>query len=776
MNPQLRTNNTLEGIDLDKLSVVIRNNWFWLLTVFMVINLSAILYVRYTKNMYESSSELKLDVTDNATDLVGIKSVVEDPNINLISGEIEIIQSKLFLQQVLHAAPIDISYFSRGRVLDEELFGSGPFHVRYKIKNSAIYNRPVFIDVDKDQFTLRIGEDGREITGRFNQRIVLPDVELTLLKNDAFNKGDEVGYFFTINSDDVLLKYLVQNLTAEPINFNANTIRIAFKDHNARKAQKILQKIDTLYLEYSNEQKNLANSQKIQWLSNELSLIEDKMEGIEDYFENFTLQNRSKDLDQDLSRIVSQVTSLDSQRYLMNEKLVRIRSLQNDLETNNYMVSMANRQYLPPAISHNLDELYSLILDQEKLKLVYREATFAYREQEKEIENLKAITIAQLSGLQKETQLRLKELTGRKEALEKEFTGIPDKNTEFTKNMRFYKLNEQLYLTLMQSKSEFEVLQAGSTPDFKILSPASFPVTPISPKKSLILGAGLVISLVIMVIFIGLMYLVNNKITSLTELENSIALPVLGVVPTSPYIKEDGKSMGLFAIDHPKSMVSEALRTIRTNLDFFNLEASTRVIAISSTVSGEGKSFIAMNLGAMIALSTKKVILLDLDMRKNKSQLPLDGGDPGIGVSTVLIRKSKWQDCVVKTQLGNFDYLPSGPHPPNPSELLLNPEFQELLEQLKKHYDYILLDTPPVGLLTDGIMAMKQADLSIYIFRASYSKRIFISNLQRLIAINKFSNMTMVLNALPLHAENKYGYGYYEEWERTNRWKQFFKF
>lgn len=746
------------------------------MTILVIVNLSAILYVRYTKNMYASSSELKLDVTDNATDL-GIKSVVEDPNVNLISGEIEIIQSKLFLQQVVHAAPIDISYFSRGRVLNEELFGSGPFHVRYKIRTSSIYNKPIFIeDAEKDKFTLRVGEEGPEVTGRYNERIILPDVELTLLRNMSFVKGDEVGYFFTINSDDVLLKYLVQNLTAEPINFNANTIRIAFKDHNPHKAQKVLQKIDTLYLHYSNEQKNLANSQKIQWLSNELSQIEHKMEGIEDYFENFTLQNRTKDLDGDLSRIVSQITTLDSQRYLMNEKMVRIGNLRNDLETSNYLVSMSNRQYIPPAVNKNLDDLYALILEQEKLKLVYRESTFAFREQEKEIENLKAIVVAQLSGLQKEAQLRLKDLSSRKQILESEFTGIPDKNTEFTKNMRFYKLNEQLYLMLMQSKSEFEVLQAGSTPDFKILSPASFPISPISPKKGLIVGAGLVVSLVVMIIFIGLMYLINNKITSLTELENSISLPVLGVVPTSPYIREDGKRMGLFAIDHPKSMVSEALRTIRTNLDFFNLEASTRVIAISSTVSGEGKSFIAMNLGAMIALSTKKVILLDLDMRKNKSQIPLASGDPGTGVSTVLIRKTKWQDCVVKTQLANMDYIPSGPHPPNPSELLLNPEFLELLEQLKKHYDYILLDTPPVGLLTDGIMAMKQADLSIYIFRASYSKRDFISNLQRLIAINKFSNMTMVLNALPLHAENKYGYGYYEEWERTNRWKQFFKF
>src|SRR5690606_5258165 len=134
--------------------------------------------------------------------------------------------------------------------------------------------------------------------------------------------------------------------------------------------------------------------------------------------------------------------------------------------------------------------------------------------------------------------------------------------------------------------------------------------------------------------------------------------------PTSRYIKIPGKISGLFAVEHPKSMVSEALRTIRTNLDFFNFKISNRVIAISSTVSGEGKSFIAMNLGAMIALSTKKVILIDLDMRKPKTNLPFEVSDSSQGVSTVLIGKSKWKDCIVKTKLENLDYLPSGPHPP----------------------------------------------------------------------------------------------------------------
>jgi len=134
-----------------------------------------------------------------------------------------------------------------------------------------------------------------------------------------------------------------------------------------------------------------------------------------------------------------------------------------------------------------------------------------------------------------------------------------------------------------------------------------------------------------------------------------------------------------------------------------------------------------------------------------------------------LINRNKWEDCLVKTTLDTFDYLPSGPHPPNPSELLMNPEFAHLLSELKKHYDYVILDTPPVGLVTDGIMAMKHSDICIYIFRANYSKKDFLFNLQRIININKFSNITTLLNALPNQGEQSYGYGYYEE-PRNGNW------
>jgi capsular exopolysaccharide synthesis family protein len=176
-----------------------------------------------------------------------------------------------------------------------------------------------------------------------------------------------------------------------------------------------------------------------------------------------------------------------------------------------------------------------------------------------------------------------------------------------------------------------------------------------------------------------------------------------------------------------------------------------------------------------MALSKKKVVLLDLDMRKAKPYTSVKQDDFTKGMSTILIKKNSWQECLLKTQLENFDVIPSGPQPPNPSELLLNGEFSAILEELKSHYDFILMDTPPVGLVTDGIMAMKRADISIYVFRSNYSKKDFLHSLQRIVKVNKLTNVTTVLNALPSTHENYYGAGYYEEPASKSFLKSIFK-
>ncbi len=747
-----------EGIDFNKLWLTIRRNLVWIALIFFLVNLFTYLYfIRYTPDLYQSQSEIKLDVKNEASDL-GIKTLMEDQSLNVMSGEIELIQSKLFLRRVLDSVKLDVSYFNKGEILNYEFFGNEPFTIDYEITNPSLYNKPIFVDqIDNNTISVRVTQDGSPVTSNFNKPIKLSGLTITVYEKSEIPWND-LNCFFIINSPDVLMNYISGNLTVEPLNFNANTIRISFKDYNSLKAQTIVNKIDSLYLHFSNEQKNLANRQKITWLTSELHQIEDKMSQYENYFEDFILKNKTNNLDEELKNIITVINNIDSQRFELTKRIADINQLMDEINSGSFYASTIQSQSFPKTVLDNLEKLNELQLRFDRLKLSYKEVTFAFREREHEITTLQNQLVTQLTDLKSSYLKKLQQLNQQKSGLENNFAQMPNRNTEFNKNQRFYKLYEEFYLMLMQSKSEFEIAQAGTTPDFKILSPASLDYRPIAPNKLMIAGVGLVASLVINFFFIGILYLLNNKISSIHDLEQFTNVPVLGMVPSSTYLNGS-----LHVINHPKSMASEAFRTLRTNLDFFNPTSTQKTIAISSTVSGEGKSFIALNLGGVLALSKKKVILLDLDMRKPKANLPAPFNDNTRGMSTVLIKKNTWQECLIKTALEDFDYLASGPHPPNPSELLLNGAFEQVLNDLKKNYDYIIMDTPPVGLVTDGIMAMKRADIAIYIFRANYSRKEFLSNLQRIININKFTNITTLLNAMPVSDKSAYGYGYYED-------------
>lgn len=763
---EIQKSTSVDSIDPEKLAAVFKKNILWIILIFLTANLAAYLTIRYTKDLFESESELKLDIKRDATEL-GIKTMIDDQNLNIVSGEIEQIKSKLFFSKVLDSLDLSVSYYSVGKVLKDEMYKRSSFQVKTGKINPAHLDIPLYFDfMEGNQFSVRVGESGTSVTGSFGVPISIDGTELTITKTIYFLNDDGNTYYFTLNSRNQLIEYLSKSIQVDPLNFQANTIRISFQDYNALKAYDIVNKIDSLYITYSNEQKNLANKQKIEWLNNELDQVETRMEGFEDYFENFTLKNKSSDLTLDLKRTIISINRVDSQRYELTKKLTELNTLLDVIAEGKSTTVHQPYKFLPDYVNKKIEDLNKITQDRDRLSLAYNENTFAFKQKEQELNALKDQVFTQLTKIKKDWLATQAELSKQKESLEREFAGMPDKNTQFSKNQRYYKLYEEFYLSMMQSKAEFEIAQAGSTPDFKILSTATLPLTPISPKKYMILGIGFVAGIVLNFFFIGLLYLLNNKITSVKEVERGTQVPMLGAIPSS-----HNKIETMFhVIDNPKSMVSEAIRSLRTNLEFFNTTNQSKVITISSTTSGEGKSFLAMNLGGVLAMSRKKVVLVDLDMRKPKGD-KYPSGDSSKGMSTILIKKNAWKECVVKTSLENFDFLPSGPHPPNPSELLLNGEFSELLEDLRKEYDFVVIDTPPVGLVTDGIMAMKRSDLSIYVFRANYSRHDFMDNLNRVITINKLTHVSTVVNALPING-NTYGYGYYEDRPSTNRWKK----
>lgn len=759
----------MDTIDFEKLKMLVRKNIVWVLLILIGANLATYLYLRYTKNIYEAESEVKLDIKQDASEF-GIKNLQETQNVNIISGEIEQMTSRLFYNRVLDSIDLWVSYHSIGQVLNNEMYHATPFRVQFSTWLHPYLNLPIYFNfTGPEEYRIKVAD--QVVTGKFGETLDLNGLELKISKTFYYSLYHEDDYFFILNSRESLLAYLDKYTSVEPLSFEANTIRISFRDYNPFKARDIVNKIDSMYINYSNEQKNLTNKQKIEWINDELGQIEGKMEDYENYFENFTLQNKSNDLDGDLKKTINALYAIDSQRFQLNRKLNAVNNLVEQFTTNNFTVSVGNRQFLPQYLDKQIDALQILLHEIEKLGLSYNESTFAFKQKEKELDAMRTVVFRQINDLKKEWNESLLELNRQKERLEKRFASMPDKNTQFTKNQRFYKLYEEFYLSMMTAKAEFEIAQAGSTPDFKILSSATMSLEPISPKRPMIFGIGFSAGVVLCVFFIGLLYITDNRVTSAHEIEKNTEVPLLAVIPESRHTV----LTPFHVVDNPKSIVSEAIRTLRTNLDFFTVTGATKTISISSTIAGEGKSFLALNLGGAIAMSRKKVVLLDLDMRKPKLNIPFNIPDREKGVSTVLIRKYSIEECIVQTGLENFDYIPAGPHPPNPSELLMNGDFTQVVNRLKELYEFVIIDTPPVGLVTDGIMAMKKSDVTIYVVRANYSKKDFLQNIERVQKLHKINNISVVFNALPSN-NRMYGYGYYEDQTPLKKsWKNIFR-
>lgn len=757
------SDDAFHDFDFEKLRQVFTSSWPWVLGIIIATLSAAFLYIRYTKPIYSAESVLKLDIKNDAN-LLGLQNPL-DQDIKGIAGEIEILRSRLFFSKVVDAIGMDISYYHPGRShLVDERYGNSPFKVDYVLKNSALLDQQFDVEILNDEeFYLSCAYLGGRVgeKQRFGNKISTDNFEFTINKTNYFNDQKSlVDFYFVLNSKEALINYLETHVTVEPINFNANTIKISLSDFNQTKARRLLEAIDTIYLDFTKNAKNLAVEQKIRFLESQMEKTSKELVEYEDYFEKFTIQNRTTDLSGDLTKTIALLNELDSQRYNLRNHLAEVDQIGENFK-NDRPVSLFT---LPSGIAQLMNE-YNKLVNEKELKLhSYNENTQVIGKLNQQIDIAKEQASARLLAYKNNLAQDIEELNKKRKILESNFVELPSMGTSYNKNRRLYTLQEEFYFSLIQSKIELEIAKAGTVTNFVVLSPASVSGIPIHPKKILIYGLGLVAGLIISIIFMSIQFVLHDKITSQKELEKIMHAPILGLIPH--YKQEKLANSKLIVTNNPKSSISESLRSIRTNMEFMAASGKNQVISVTSTVSGEGKTFIAVNLGAVFAYAGQKVVVVDLDMRKPKIHIAFKSDHVQRGMSTILIGKEKVEDCIQKSELDNLDFISAGPMPPNPSELLLSPKFEEILKELKEKYDVIFLDSPPVGLVTDGILVMKKADLPVYVVRADYSKRSYLKSVHNLISNNKFERLSVVLNGVKTGKGSYgygYGYGYYED-------------
>jgi tyrosine-protein kinase Etk/Wzc len=775
--------NILGEFDFPKFWKLTRKSGIAISLFFLIGLIGAWAFLRYTVPLFESSSVLKLDIKSDS----GILGLETGPrkggSSNNLSGEIELIKSDLLHDLVIDSLPeLNISYYAKGKIKHEERFKSSPFRVEVINPKSPPLDVPINIAIiDRETFELELEQEGGNIENRFRFGELIKgenaDFRITIKDVDQEEFNSE-GYYFVLNSRNSLLKYLRDNLIVETLNHTANTIRISFRDPNRFKTKEIVNTINAVYLSETLALKNKASSQTIYFLNNQLertdSLLGNSEKEIEDFIRTYKTTNILEEVDEVSLQIEELNQEIGKTRLELNwidqfeSKIGEIDSLDEYLEIG----------YFPSEnMARSADEIVRIHQEFKKIKYSSKQTTLLYRTKKEQYDN----ALFQLKVTIRDEKKRLLEsmdlLRKKSRSMEEELAKLPERRTEYNRLKRYYDLNEKFYLLLMDKKAEYGISEAGTVPEFQILSSASLPSARISPKSLNTYLAGIGGALIISLFFVFVRFLTHNTFESIEELENLVTTPILGAIPGKKKLNS-GYSQ-LVVHDNPKSAISEAFRTIRTNLDFISPNGSHNLISVSSTVSGEGKTFVAINLGAIIAMSNKKVVILDLDMRKPKIHHAFEAENEK-GMSNILIGRDGFSDCLKPTGLENLYYIPSGPVPPNPSELIMLDSFDLLLEDLSKEFDLIIMDSPPVGLVTDGVLLMKKAQIPLYVVRAHFTKKGFNRVIENLTQKNQISNLSIVFNGQSQGSGSKYGYGYgygagyYEEKESKKGIKGFF--
>ncbi len=751
---------------------IVRKSLIWTIMLFALSIGLVLLYLRYTPPTFKASSTLMLKAEKTA-DILGLDGLLS-ANYDDLLREIEIVKSSLLLNRALSTMELDVSYYLEGRsgFLSTEVYNSSPFIVELKkVNDPDIYNSEIHINfLDNTKFTLIYSYQNQQQTETFIFNDYFQSktgaFELKVSINPAL-KGkitEHLGkpYFFTINDKKLLMEKISSRITVEPLSTTTKTLLISYVDQNKLKAQDIVSAVTNEFIVYNVERKMESAVNILSYIDQQIDTFSLELSEYQDTLKKFRVENGFINPTEAMSRLVDQIYTLEVREY----------EIDGQTKTANwyfeYLDKLKDLRTISPSLfNEETDGLYTLVEELKEIEDERDQLLLDVSESHPKVLMLTRKLDEIQNQLYNEIQNLLIKLEFEKENVVKqhgrfmgELLGMPEKEAEFIRLERRYKLTEEIYLALLDKQAQYAIARAGIVSDYIILDGARTSNVPTSPKKAIIWLISIAIASILSVLIVAFRYMLHTTITSVDDVKRRTKAIILGMVPT---VYSEIPSTSIVVNQNPKSIVSEALRSLRANMQFLSKGDDPKTVAITSTISGEGKTFIAINLGAIIAFLNKKVIILDLDMRRPRLSkifnVPNDKG-----MSTMLINKHTTAECVHDTEIGNLKFITSGPIPPNPAELILSDRLKEVVEELKKEYDFIVFDTPPLGLVTDGLEVIKNSDYPIYIFRADYSDNAFITNLDKLIDENGVNNLSVILNDVGRGVSGYYygygGYGY----------------
>ena len=772
-----------ETIDIKALILKYAQYWYYFVLSVLFFGCIAFLNNRYTVPEYSVSTTLLIR-DDNNTQL-GAENLLE--GLEMFSGkknlknEIVILSSYSLSEKVIEELSLGISYYQHGFIQTNELFGNSPINI--EIDSSHLQLTGVnfkLTPVNNEEFTLSISTNNQypyNILSQHLEKSLVADIDID--QKYAFNSLIETEFYaFTVNKSihfnleqiiesekyfsfklhqiDRLANNLIEKVVINPINKETSILKLNIKERTPRKSIHILNKITEIYIRSGLDEKNLMAINTIHFIDEQLTIIKDSLSGIERKLELFKTKHPDLEIVDKEYGTYFQKQKLDNS---LSEQSVNIKYyksllsyLKNDKNTNS-IVSPTSMGISNPELNSLINQLLQLHAKKGELQLTTTGKNPTYIAVLSQINHTKKTIIENVNNLISSASIYEVDLIDRITTFDKKINKLPEAEKDYLILRRKYEYNEQTAIYLQQKRYEASLAKAGTESDHKVIDYARLDnEKPISPRKSLAYFIALLFGLLIPITFISLRDFFSDTIKSKSDLLNSTNIPILGLVGHSD------NPRSLVVPSASKSIIAESFRALRTNIQYLAADKEKKVITVTSSIGGEGKTFTTMNLAAIFALSGHRTILIGGDLRKPKLHEDFKV-DTSKGLSSYLINKSDLTEVIEKTEIDTLDVIASGPTPPNPAELLDSKKMRDLIMELNKTYDYVIIDTPPIGLVTDGVILMQNADVNLYVVRHNYSKTSALNVINNLYRQKQVENVHIIINDFK-HTSSGYGYGY----------------
>ncbi|WP_010136860.1 GumC family protein [Ochrovirga pacifica] len=760
-------------------------HWKWILFSVVVLLSASVLFIKSTPNIYVTKASLLIKEDGGAsTDLKAFQdlSALGVGATSNIFDEIEILRSRYLALACAKKNELNIEVYQKQALQVKELYDKAPMHIQVLSDKEAFYQLDTIVNftwLDEFSYQYQVEDVDKVYNAKFGEKIMLGKHELLITPKSTptdMPKGQEYQIKFR-NIVSVAEQYKNQ-VSLNYADKYSNIILLELEHPVKAKAQDVLNTLIDLYNQISIDDQNIVGNKTDQFITKRLEVVKSELDEVDRLEEMFKKDKEIADISMQSKLFVDTKSNNEQEIFKKKTELRLIEFMVEDIETNDL-----DFQLLPasigiseaPQLSVAVQNYNQMLVERNRILRASSASNPVVLNLDQELKNAILNIKQSLVNTKKQLKIALNSLEGVEENYKSRISNLPKQEREYRGILRKQEIIAELYSYLLQKKEENEISMAVTVSNSKVIDRAYTVNLPVAPKKKVILFAGLLIGLAIP---IGVIYgkdLLDTKLKTKKELEQVINAPYVGDIPL------DKTGEKIVIQKGSRTSVAEAFRLLRTNLDFMmtQVQKPCKSIFVTSTISGEGKTFVAVNTAAAIALTNKKVVIVGMDLRAPKVTQYL-GLPNRNGVTNYLVDKTIEIEELIHPLEGfqNLYILSSGVVPPNPAELLLSERTGEMFQKLQEQFDYIVVDTAPVNLVTDTLMISHFADMVLYTARAGYLDKRFLEVPQRMYEEKRLPNMAMLLNALDYTRGYGYGYGGYgypKENDHQNWFKKIFR-